>query len=130
MSSGSLPVRHPARNTDTSGFISAIGYDSSPGVIANSVISKFGTENILRTTVGTGNSIANVGGANESLAISTTGTMGTSNGGANDAWVVGGLRTIAALGLAPEPARVGLLALGSASILLRRRRSNRGGDHV
>ncbi len=120
----------PARNTDTSGFISAIGYDSAPGTIANSVISKFGTENILRTTVGTGNAISNVGNANESLAISTTGTMGTSNGGANDAWIVGGLRTTSALALAPEPARAGLLALGSASIFLRRRRSNQGGNHA
>lgn len=120
----------PTRNNDTSGFISAIGYDSNPGTIANAVISQFGSENILQTTVATGRSVSNVGNTTESLVVSTTSTMGTSNGGANDTWIIGGLRTNAALSLAPEPARIGLIALGSASMLLRRRRTDKGGAHV
>lgn len=120
----------PKNNTDTSGFIHAIGYDIAPGKIANEVIANFGVENILNTTMGAGQILSNIGSGTESLAMSAAGTMGTSNGGANDTWLIGGLRASAALSLAPEPGRVALLALGGIVFLRRRRRSNMGGLHA
>ena len=120
----------PKSSTDTSGFISAIGYDNNPGTIAKSVASTFGSSSILPTTVSSGHAISNTGGATDALVVSTAGTMGTTNGGANDAWIVGGLRASAALSLAPEPDRASLLTLGGALVLLRRRRFKQGGAHV
>ncbi len=117
----------PKNNTDTSGFIHAIGYDSAPGKIAKEVIADFGAENILKSSLTVGQILSNTGSDNESLALGTKGTMGTSNGGANDTWLIGGLRTSAALSLVPEPGRVALLALGGIVFLHRRRRSNVGG---
>lgn len=114
----------PTRNNDTSGFIDAIGYDNNPGTIANAVRSQFGNDNILSTTVTSGRSISNLGaGGTELLSVSTTGTMGTANGGLNTAWIVGGLRTTSALTLAPEPGRVGLIIGGTLLFALRRRRT-------
>ncbi len=116
----------PTRNSDTSGFVHAIGHDNSPGLIATTVASAFGSENILRTTVPTGTSVANVGNTTESLAATTTPTMGEANGGANSLWI-SGLRTFG-LVAAPEPGR-GVLLLGAAgAFILRRQRQ--GGLHV
>ncbi len=120
----------PKNNSDTSGFIHAIGYDTAPGKIAKDVIADFGKENILGSSLGLGQSISNVGSGTESLVAGNKGTMGTSNGGANDTWLVSGLRTTAALGLAPEPGRVALLGLGATMLLMRRRRFCKGGAHA
>ncbi|MDB6075491.1 MAG: hypothetical protein JWO89_3131 [Verrucomicrobiaceae bacterium] len=120
----------PKNNTDTSGFIHAIGYDIAPGKIAKDVIADFGSENILTSNLATGQVLSNVGSSTESLAMNANGTMGTGNGGLNDTWLIGGLRTSAALSLAPEPGRVALLALGSLVLLRRRKRSTLGGIHA
>ena len=120
----------PAHNTDTSGFIHAIGYDSSPGVIANRVISTFGSGNIATTSIPTNRVLSNTGGLSASVVVNNVGSFGQTNGGANDTWIIGGLRTTSALNLAPEPARASLLALGCAMLALRRRRTNAGGSHV
>lgn len=124
ISSGNPPVN----NSDTSGFVHAIGYDNSPGLIARNVAGAFGAENIYNGTMTTGRSLANNGGATESLGISAATSMGTANSAANSAWIVGGLRTGAAVGLAPEPGRVSLMVLAGAVVILKRRRQ--GGGHV
>lgn len=118
----------PVNNTDTSGFVHAIGYDNSPGIIGQRVTQMFGSENMLTTTVTSGRAVSNNGGATESLVTSTTGTMGQANSLANTLWIVGGLRTTAALGIVPEPDRVSLLLVAAALMLLRR--SRRGGEHA
>ncbi len=116
----------PTRNSDTSSLIHAIGHDNNPGLIANTVAGLFGAENILRSTVATGRSISNVGGSTESLQSSTTGTMGTANGGANSTWL-SGLRVIG-LTTVPEPGRMALLFIGITALSFRRHR--KGGRHV
>ena len=71
----------PTSATDTSGFIAAIGHDNSPGVIANAVISKYGAGSILSSTIGAPKTVYNTADTVVSLASSTTGTMGSANGG-------------------------------------------------
>ena len=115
---------------DTSGFIHAIGYDNNPGTIANAVIAKFGSENILSTTVPTGRSISNVGSTSESLVVSTTGTMGAANSVANATWITGLQNQSVAMGLVPEPSRAVLLGLGLGLIACRRQRHQPGGCHA
>ncbi|MBL9134120.1 MAG: hypothetical protein JNG86_23100 [Verrucomicrobiaceae bacterium] len=118
----------PARNSDTSGFIHAIGHDNNPGLIANTVAAAFGSENILLSTVTTGRSVANVGDSTESLAVTTTATMGATNGGSNSTWVEG-LRTSAlSVTSAPEPGRASLFML--ALFALQNRRVRQGGLHA
>lgn len=120
----------PANNTDTSGFIHAIGYDNNPGTIANAVIAKFGSENILSTTVPTGRSISNVSGTSESLVVGTTGTMGAANSVANATWITGLQNQSVAMGLVPEPSRALLLSLGFGLLTCRRQRRQLGGRHA
>ena len=116
----------PSRNSDTSGFIHAIGHDNAPGLIATNVASVFGSENILPATITTGTSVANLGDTTESLVATTTPTMGEANGGQNSLWI-DGLRVIG-LASAPEPGR-GMLLLGAAGALILRR-NRRGGPHA
>ena len=123
-----ISSKSPTSKIDTSGIVSAIGYDNSPGNIASSVISQLGSGNILRTTVASGSSISNVGGATTSLVASSTGTMGVANGGVNGTFV-SGLQQQSALALAPEPGRMGLLGFG-AIVALARRRRKKGGCNV
>lgn len=116
----------PTRNSDTSGIVHAIGHDNAPGLIANTVAAAFGAENVLNTTIATGRSIANVGDTNESLQVTTTGTMGQANGGTNSTWIAG-LRGDG-LVAAPEPGRTTLLALGITLLIFQRHRE--GGPHA
>lgn len=108
----------PSRNTDTSGFVHAIGHDDNPGLIANNVAAAFGAENILRSTATSGVSIANMGNTTESLVATTSSTMGTTNGGANSIWL-DGVRASAI----PEPRRTLLFAVGLLLSLTRRYRT-------
>jgi hypothetical protein len=116
----------PTRNSDTSGFIHAIGHDNAPGLVANTVAAAFGSENILSAAIATGRSIANVGDTTESLAATTTGTMGSANGGQNSLWI-NGLRTLGVTSV-PEPGRGMFLAAAFGSLICRRHRQ--GGRHV
>ena len=116
----------PARNSDTSGFISAIGHTSTPGLIANTVASVFGAANILPTTIPTGTAVANMGDTTVALAATTSPTMGTSNGGQNSLWI-DGLRSVG-LAPAPEPSRSMLIFGSSAAFIFWRQR--KGGLHA
>lgn len=118
----------PTRNSDTSGFIHAIGHDSAPGLIANTVASAFGSENILVGTITTGRSIANVGDTTESLVSTTTGSMGSANGGANSAWISGLRGETSGISGVPEPGRTSLALLSLLTLQLRRSRP--GGRHA
>lgn len=119
----------PTRNSDTSGFIHAIGHDNAPGAIATTVAAAFGSENILASTITTGRSVANVGNEVESLVSTTTATMGQLNGGANSLWI-DGLRTEALPQVlpTPEPGRAMLSMAGIGAVMLRRQR--KGGAHA
>ena len=105
----------PARNSDTSGFINAIGHTSTPGLIATTVASVFGSENILPSIIPTGTAVANMGDTTVSLAATTTPTMGTPNGGQNSIWI-DGLRSFGPVP-APEPSR-SVLLLGSSAVFI------------
>ena len=105
----------PSSSTDTSGFISAIGHDNTPGAIASAVISKFGAGSILNSTIGAPKAVYNTADAVVSLTNSTTGSMGIANGGTNSTW----LNTVRGI---PEPSRVMLLLMGLGSLALRRTR--------
>lgn len=117
----------PARNSDTSGIIHAIGHDNAPGVVATAVTSRFGAENLLKATITTGRSLANMGDTTESLQAVVGGTLGTSNGGTNSTWI-SSLRIGTGLTAAPEPGRAMLVTLGMLSLLSQRYR--KGGLHV
>lgn len=118
----------PTRNSDTSGFIHAIGHDNAPGNIANTVAAAFGAENILPAAIATGRSISNMGDTTESLAVTTASTMGNANGGQNSAWITG-LRAFGfGVTAAPEPSRGMLLAAALGSLIWRRQR--KGGSHA
>ena len=114
----------PTSNTDTSKFISAIGHDNNPGAIANAVISQFGAGNILSSTAGAPKSIYNTAGDVASLSTSTTGSMGTMNGGANSTWI-SGIRANSLITHSPEPSRALLILAGVQALVFRRRRSRR-----
>jgi len=118
----------PVRNSDTSGFINAIGHTTTPGLIATTVASVFGSGNILPTTIPTGTAVANVGDTSVSLAATTAPTIGTPNGGQNSAWI-DGLRTVSfSPAPAPEPSRSVLLLGSSAALIFWRQR--KGGLHA
>lgn len=119
----------PSRNSDTSGFIHAIGHDNTPGAIATTVAAAFGSENILAATITTGRSIANIGNTTESLVSTATSTMGQLNGGLNTTWIEGLRGVSPEVTAVPEPSRtlmtmVGLMALQS------QRNLRKGGPHV
>ncbi len=116
----------PTRNSDTSGFISAIGHATAPGLIATTVASVFGPQNILPTTIPTGTAVANVGDTTVSLVATTTPTMGAANGGQNSMWI-DGLRFVGLVS-APEPSR-SMLLLGSVGVFILRRQ-RQGGRHA
>ena len=110
----------PVRNSDTSGFIHAIGHTTAPGLIASNVATVFGSENILPSTVNTGTSVANMGSTTESLTATTNATMGAGNGGKNSAWIEG-LRSFGILS-APEPSRGMLLLSAAGTYIFKRKR--------
>jgi len=112
----------PTSNTDTSGFISALGHGTSTGTIANAAISQFGSGVIWNGNLGTGSVIANTGGTSGAVATATaTETRGTTNGGANDLWVAS-IREYNFVVAVPEPSRVILMLGGACALVLRRRR--------
>jgi hypothetical protein len=117
----------PTRNSDTSGFVHAIGHDNAPGTIATAVTSRFGSENLLNSTVSTGRSVANLGDAKESLQAVVGGTMGEANGGTNSTWI-SSLRFGTGITAAPEPGRAMLVTLGILSLISQRYR--KGDLHV
>lgn len=111
----------PTSNTDVSGIISALGHDSNPGFVASSMTSQFGSGVIWNGNLANNSVIANTGSpGSPTAAASTTSSMGTTNGGANDAWV-GTLREYNFVTV-PEPSRVILMLLGLSSVVLRRQR--------
>ena len=116
----------PTRNSDTSGLLHAIGHDNAPGLIATTVSTAFGTENILNSTITSGRSVSNVGNSTESLQLTVGGTRGVANGGANSTWV-NGLRGGSLIAV-PEPSRGLLILTGILVITCQRRRI--GGQHV
>jgi hypothetical protein len=119
----------PARNSDTSGFIHAIGHDNAPGLIATTVAAAFGSENILASTVTTGRSIANTGDTTESLVSSTTATMGQPNGGLNTTWIEGLRSASPDVNAVPEPSRSLMTMIGMMALQSQRHR-RKGGPHA
>lgn len=111
----------PSSSTDTSGFIDAIGHDTSPGAIANDVIADFGANHIYNANVNSGRSLYNSAGAVVALATSGTGTMAAGNNSTNTAWIQNDLRLVA-LGV-PEPGRAVLLLVAAVGMAARRRRA-------
>lgn len=119
----------PARNSDTSGFIHAIGHDNAPGLTATTVAAAFGSENILASTITTGRSVANQAGTTESLVSTTSATMAQPNGGLNTLWIEGLRGVTPDVSAVPEPSRslmtmVGIMALQS------QRFRRKGGSHA
>lgn len=119
----------PARNSDTSGFIHAIGHDNAPGAIATTVAAAFGSENILAATITTGRSIANIGNTTESLVSNATSTMGQLNGGLNTTWIEGLRGASPDVTAVPEPSRT-LMAMVGLMALQSQRSRRKGGLHV
>lgn len=116
----------PTRNSDVSGLIHAIGHDNAPGLIATTVATAFGTENILNSTISTGRSVSNIGSKTETLQSTVGGTRGVANGGANSLWI-NGLRgtNITAV---PEPSRGMFVLLGV--LIMTGQRWRKGGTDV
>jgi hypothetical protein len=116
----------PANSQDTSGFIHAIGSSSNNnyGAIGNSVVSQFGANNIITTSVATNRSISNTGNTTENLVLTTSPTLGNPNGGANTAWI----EFIRANGYSPvpEPSRIMLIGFGLLICFTQRRRHSHG----
>jgi hypothetical protein len=108
----------PTSATDTSGWIHAIGHDNKPGVIADAVVSQFGSGALLPASVGAPMNIFNTAGAVASVDNQNTGSMGAGNGGANTSYIQG-LRSGSAV---PEPGRCALLLLGMLTVLCTRQR--------
>jgi hypothetical protein len=110
----------PATATRTSGFVDALGIETTMGRIANDAVNIFGTSAILNTTVANGSNAVNRSftGAAPTLAAPSRGTVGTN---ANQ---INALRldTLSISGV-PEPTRATLFALALLSVALRRRRS-------
>ncbi len=119
----------PARNSDTNGFIHAIGHDNTPGAIATTVAAAFGSENILAATITTGRSIANIGNTTESLVSTTTSTMGQLNGGLNTTWIEGLRGSSPEVTAVPEPSRTLMTMIGLMALQSQRSR-RKGGPHV
>lgn len=108
----------PANRLDTSSFISAIGHDSNPGLIAFTSMAQFGASSILPSTFPSARTIQNTGGENVTLAATTTSTMGASNSAANALWIESSLRVLGV----PEPSRAALCLLAAMSWIFQRRR--------
>jgi|JI10StandDraft_1071094.scaffolds.fasta_scaffold341767_2 hypothetical protein len=111
----------PSSSTDTSGFIHALGHDTSPGAIGTAVTSQFGAASLLGSNITSSQSVYNTAGALVSLTNSTSGTMGTVNTTDNSIWIQNELR-ITALGV-PEPSRamIVLVALTAMTTCRKRR---------
>ena len=109
----------PANRLDTSSFISAIGHDSNPGLIAFSGMVQFGASSILPSTFPSARTIQNTGGETVSLAATTTSTMGAANSAANALWIESNLRVLGV----PEPSRAALCLLAAMSWIFQRRRT-------
>lgn len=110
----------PSRATTTSGFVDALGIETTMGRIANDAVNIFGTSAILNTSVANGSNAVNrsfTGGA-PTLAAASRGTVGAN---ANQ---INALRldTLSIAGI-PEPTRASLFAIALLSVALRRRRS-------
>jgi hypothetical protein len=111
----------PNRATTTSGFIDALGIETTMGRIANDAVNIFGTSAILNTSVPNNGSNAvsrSFSGGAPILAAPSRGTAGT------NAAEINALRldTLSLAGI-PEPTRASLLAFALLSVALRRRRS-------
>lgn len=119
----------PARNSDTSGFIHAIGHDNAPGLIATTVAAAFGSENILASTITTGRSVANEGDTTESLVSTTSATMAQPNGGLNTLWIEGLRGVTPEVNSVPEPSR-SLMAMAGLMALQSQRHRRKGGSHA
>jgi len=119
----------PARNSDTSGFIHAIGHDNAPGLIATTVAAAFGSENILASTIATGRSVANEGDTTESLVSTTSATMAQPNGGLNTLWIEGLRGVTPEVNSVPEPSR-SLMAMAGLMALQSQRHRRKGGSNA
>ena len=119
----------PARNSDTSGFIHAIGHDNAPGLIATTVAAAFGSENILASTITTGLSVATEGNTTESLVATGTATMGQPNGGLNTTWITGLRSPAPDINAVPEPSRSLITMIGMMALQSQRQR-RKGGQHA
>lgn len=109
----------PSSNTNTSGFIDALGIETNPGGIADDAVSIFGSTSILNSSAANGSSAvgrSSTGGA-PTLAVSSRGAAGTNT----DAISALRLESLDLAGV-PEPTRFTLLAIAAASLLLRRKR--------
>jgi hypothetical protein len=105
---------NPANNTDTSGFVHAIGHDNDPGLIGNAA-------NALEpSTIGSPKSVYNTAGAVISLTNSGDSTMGTGNTAANTAWI----QSLRGAVFVPEPSRLLLLFFGALGLVSRRQRNS------
>jgi len=110
----------PTSTTDTSGFIHALGHDTSPGAIGTAVTTQFGTDSLLSSSITSSQSVYNTAGALVSLTNSTSGTMGTVNTPDNSTWIQNQLR-LTAVGV-PEPSRAILVLVALAAMTTRRTR--------
>jgi hypothetical protein len=114
----------PANNAALGGIISALGHGGSSGAVASEAVAEFGSGVIYSGSVGQGNSVFNGGSVGTPVVgVSSTGTLGAVNGGANSTSIYTLRGTAAGITSVPEPSRLLLLLLGLA--LLPRRRSRK-----